>query len=432
MVEYFTKKPYYHVTVITKIRRRNKNTSIEKIMRDSGADVLRIMDAIDYPSSRDKILDAIKPESVVFFNSPLPHRLLGDLRSSGLPSSIFVRSGGNDIGLPWITFVEGSPFSLAYRMLMLRVNGSCMAAHIRKERVNAINSYADFLITNSEFSNTRSIELGVKPNKIVCITGGVHIERFQPRYHSDRRELRILTVGRLVRFKGVDFALKAFAYCRERSSIDLKMTIVGSGPEERCLKKLAEDLGVGSSVTFEGTVPYEKVQKYYEQSDILLHMPILKFGARKNGFAHTETMGRVLCEACAAGIPIVSSSVGGIPEIVLTGKNGFLVKERDFAAAGEKLLILHNLKLRQDMGARGRKFAVQRLGWDRVFARYDELFQRGNGTQEAINLAQSHEIRHVQSESDYRTPAGESRIATAISKLSWRIWWTMRGSGLFR
>ena len=427
MISHFTSRPDYRVTVITKSGRPGGKAFAEEIIRETGADVQGILDGLDYPSSRDRVLALVKPGSVVFLNSPLPYRLLADLRTLARPAAVIIRSGGNDLGLPWSTFVDGSPVSQAYRALSLRLKGTRLKARKVRDKIEAINNHADLLITNSDFSTRRSIELGVNPTKIVSITGGVPLEHFQPREHAPRDELRILALGRLVRFKGLDYTLKAFAYYRERSDLESRLTIVGAGPVEGRLKKLAKSLGLAPWVDFKGMVPYAEVPGYYQQSDVFLHLPVLDFGPGRDGFAHTETMGRVLCEASAAGVPIVAASVGGIPEIISSEENGFLVEEKDFVAAGEKLLLLGDARLRKRMGAEGRKAAEALFGWDRVFDRYEELFKRTKSRQGAMAWAdQGDEEAPAQvKRSALRT---EGRLAAAASKMSWRMWRAVRGS----
>ena len=85
-------------------------------------------------------------------------------------------------------------------------------------------------------------------------------------------------------------------------------------------------------------------------------------------------MGRSLLEACAVGLPIVATSVGGVSEIVKDGKNGFLVAEKDYVAAGKKILLLQNTSLRNDLGLFGRKLAENDYSWEAIFGKYQELF----------------------------------------------------------
>jgi len=102
---------------------------------------------------------------------------------------------------------------------------------------------------------------------------------------------------------------------------------------------------------------------HFRTADIFLHMPIhLEKHERGSSYIHTETMGRCLCEASASGLPIVASRVGGVPEIVQDAETGFLVPERDYITAANRLVeLIHNSTTRLAMGAKGRTRVINRF-----------------------------------------------------------------------
>src|SRR3989338_7900317 len=111
---------------------------------------------------------------------------------------------------------------------------------------------------------------------------------------------------------------------------------------------------------------------HFRTSDIFLHMPIhLDKHERGSSYIHTETMGRCLCEASASGLPIIASRVGGVPEIVKDGETGFLVSERDYTTASNRLIeLIHNPQKRISMGSKGRELAETLFDWSIVFQNY--------------------------------------------------------------
>jgi glycosyltransferase involved in cell wall biosynthesis len=141
-----------------------------------------------------------------------------------------------------------------------------------------------------------------------------------------RRMLRIpvasqvlLTVGRLSREKGHIDLLQALSLLRESNAIGkLHLIIVGDGPEKQRLLEAASRYQVAPWVSFVGH--QVDVAPYYTMADLMV-LP-----------SHTEGSPNVLLEAMAAGLPIVATSVGGVPEIVTNGKQALLVEKSNHAA----------------------------------------------------------------------------------------------------
>jgi phosphatidyl-myo-inositol dimannoside synthase len=141
--------------------------------------------------------------------------------------------------------------------------------------------------------------------------------------HHDRSTPRVLFVGRLVRRKGADLLLSAFQQLRPTFP-DLRLDIVGDGPEERDLRALAERLGLGDSVTFWGALYGPELWARFSRA-LLLVMP------SRNSPSDVEGFGTVFLEAGAFGIPSVGTRVGGIPEAVIDAVTGKLVESENVA-----------------------------------------------------------------------------------------------------
>ena len=164
-----------------------------------------------------------------------------------------------------------------------------------------------------------------------------------------RRELGIaettrvvLSVGRLSKEKGHDDLLRAMARSRELvPSIPMKLLVVGSGPELEALKATSRDLGLLEMVSFLGQ--QETVSPYYAIADVFVLS------------SHSEGSPNVLLEAMDAGVPIVVTLVGGVPEIVTNDQDALLVKSHDsagMAAAIVRLLSDEQLCMRLTLAAR--------------------------------------------------------------------------------
>lgn len=140
---------------------------------------------------------------------------------------------------------------------------------------------------------------------------------------------RLITVCRLVNWKGVDELIKIVAQLTETGLI-----VVGDGPERSRLETLAYDLGVSERVCFTGQVPRAEVPAYLKAADLFV------LNSRYEGLPH------VVLEALAAGKPVVATSVGGTPEVVQHGVNGLLVPPGDSKWLGEAVqeMLTHTKK----------------------------------------------------------------------------------------
>ncbi len=160
--------------------------------------------------------------------------------------------------------------------------------------------------------------------ELVLLPLGVDVERYRP---EERRPpsgcLRIGYVGRLTRQKGVDVLLAALA--RDRR---LHVEIVGSGPAEAELVGLAHRLGVSDRVTFVGHVDADQLPAVYRRFDAVAIPSVPEPGL-------LEQFGRVAVEAQAAGVPVVASAIGALPDVV--GAAGILVPAGDPGALADAL-----------------------------------------------------------------------------------------------
>lgn len=240
-----------------------------------------------------------------------------------------------------------------------------------------LGNSCDAVIVVSERLRAQALALGlVPPHRLFAIPNGIALERFAPdqaQSAAQRAALNvspgqtlIVTVARLVWFKGLDVLIDALALLAPRQP-GARLAIVGAGPLRADLERRAQALGVGDRVTFTG-----------ERRDV----PQLLAAA--DVFALTsvsEGMPISILEAMASGLPVAATDVGGVGELVQDGETGLLTRPRDpaaFAAALESLSA--DPALRERMGARGRARAEAEFTGsamtDRTAALYAQALER--------------------------------------------------------
>lgn len=176
---------------------------------------------------------------------------------------------------------------------------------------------------------------------------------------TDRERSTIVSVGNLRPEKGHETLLDAFS--EVVSSVpDARLLLVGDGPLKGTLERQATELRISDRVEFVGAT--DDVWGYYARASVFA-LP-----------SHHEMLGIAALEAMGAGLPVVASRVGGIPEIVAEGKTGFLVPPREPAALAARIVELLNSPERcVAMGEAGR-VSVQELRMERTVDAYFDLY----------------------------------------------------------
>lgn len=202
------------------------------------------------------------------------------------------------------------------------------------------------------------------------IPTGVDVHRLRPRKsRADMRALMrvpkgapvLLFVGSLSREKRVDRVLETVRSVSDHVA-DLRLWIVGDGPERFALEAQAHALGLTGSVTFVGTC--EDVASYMAAADVLMLL------------SDTEGIPAVLLEAAYLGLPAVATLVGGIRECVLDGETGLLVPPNDASAVEAALIrLLMSVDLRQTMGERASALVRERFTMGRIAGEYLDFYE---------------------------------------------------------
>ncbi|GAB3094332.1 glycosyltransferase [Lysobacter terrae] len=170
-----------------------------------------------------------------------------------------------------------------------------------------------------------------------------------PFVRTGRQPLKLLSVGRLVPMKGFDILITALAQLRERG-IEVSCTIIGEGPERGRLEHLRSTLGLESVVALPGAMPQGDVVRHMTDATLM----VLPCVVAKNG--QSDGIPNVLMESMATGLPVVSTRISGIPELIEDGVSGSLVEAGDAAGLAEAIeTLLHDPDRRESYAQAGRR-----------------------------------------------------------------------------
>ena len=210
-------------------------------------------------------------------------------------------------------------------------------------------------------------ELALNTNRnaqIHVIPDGVDLSRFRPVEKSVNTErVRILAVGRLIPRKGFDCLIRSLPEVMKMTGKDFCVEIVGGGPLRADLMRLTEQVQVSQKVVFAGTVPYEKLDKKYQQADMFVLSSL------------AEGMPLVVLEAMASGLPVIASRVQGIEDLVEEGVNGYVFPPADHVSLGQCLAkMINNDAPRFQMGKESVRI-VRKYDWSNIAEEYLRIYQ---------------------------------------------------------
>jgi len=220
---------------------------------------------------------------------------------------------------------------------------------------------SDRVITLCSQSNAEALTAGFSDFQIVQIPNGVDADYFKPVAIEKRAGNRVVFIGRLDQWKGVDFLIQAFKTLLA-DGVPAHLDILGDGPDRDKLQQQAADLGLQDDITFHGAV--HGVAPYLQQASLFV-LPSL-----------SEGMPNVVLEAMACGLPVIATRVGGIVDIIDNGENGLLVEAQHAEQLCEAIKeVLTNKELAQRLGMAARKTIEERFSLPVIVHCYGTLYQ---------------------------------------------------------
>jgi glycosyltransferase involved in cell wall biosynthesis len=210
----------------------------------------------------------------------------------------------------------------------------------------------------------------VDSDKVHVIYHGVDFRYLTPGAKRRRDKLTILAVGRLVPKKGLRVLVSACKILKERN-IPFRCLIIGDGPERGSLELHSRLNHVNDRVQFVGSVAPRDVMKYYGEADVFVLPCVVDGNGDRDGIPN------VIAEAMAMKLPVISTTVSGIPELVVDGKTGILVDPNETEALADAVMDLaRHPKRATRMGTLGRKRVMEIFDREQKAGDLAQLFER--------------------------------------------------------
>jgi glycosyltransferase involved in cell wall biosynthesis len=217
------------------------------------------------------------------------------------------------------------------------------------------------------------VSLGVAPReRFVVVRVGIELEQRVAAERDGRGESRRVLgigpdrfavgwIGRMTGVKRTDDVLRAFRRLRDRG-VDACLCMIGDGPDRPAVERRAHELGLMRDTFFLGY--QEEVAPFYAAFDAMI-LPSINEGTPVSAI-----------EALAAGRPVVATRVGGVPDVIREGEDGFLVEPGDVDALAERLARLAaDPELRERLGTAGRARVIPRYSVERLVDDIDLLYR---------------------------------------------------------
>jgi len=236
---------------------------------------------------------------------------------------------------------------------------------------------ANGIFVNSQYTKDIVLKDATINKSIYVVNCGVDIKRF---IKSHTRPLLfnkldvgnakiLLSITRLVKRKGIDNAIKAFAeVLRKHKDLKMLYLIGGIGPDYERLKNIVDELGLRDRVVFFGFISEEQKNEFYNLADVFI-MP-----SREEKDGDVEGFGIVFLEANACGKPVIAGNSGGVADAVKDGYSGLLVNPLDIQDIVSKIERLSMDEVyAAKLGAQGRERVENSFTWDIVARRFESV-----------------------------------------------------------
>jgi PEP-CTERM/exosortase A-associated glycosyltransferase len=268
-------------------------------------------------------------------------------------------------------------------------HGTSTENGLRYKLTRALETYAlkraDAVTTICEGLRKDIVARGIPADKVTVIPNAVDLDKFALGGSADLQlkdklglagSRLIGFIGSFYAYEGLDVLLRAVPKLTARMP-DLRVLLVGGGPQDAQLRQLAKDLNIDDKVVFTGRVPHDQVNKYYDLLDVLVY-PRLSMR-----LTDLVTPLKPL-EAMAQGRVLAASDVGGHLELIADGKTGVLFRANDADSLVEKVgALLESQQQWPALRSAGREYVETERNWPVSVARYKNIYGRLKRTEAA-------------------------------------------------
>lgn len=289
-------------------------------------------------------VEGIDREVFCIYGQPQENHLEQALRERNIPIHFIGKKKGPSLSALWCLFRELDSFGpdLIHTHLYACVYAAAWPVVRRKPMLHTFHTLPEvenrrlfrrvltrFLIRHGKMfpvaisrENRRLVAAfyGLAEESVPVVHNPVELHRFSGRTSAPSDTFRFITAGRFSAVKNQQLLLRAFAAFLEKG-YDARLVMLGKGEQEKSLRNLAQSLGIGSRISYPGFVA--NVEEYFAEADIFVLS------------SHYEAQPLSVLEAMAAGLPVISTDVGGVKDIVTD--NGLLVPAGDVEAMTEAM-----------------------------------------------------------------------------------------------
>jgi glycosyltransferase involved in cell wall biosynthesis len=239
--------------------------------------------------------------------------------------------------------------------------------------INKVLQEADLITCDGENSKLAMIDLGIDSKKIILISHGVDIVRFNPSLRDGglRRKLGVLDEPLVIStrklepiydvqslLKSIPLVLKDFP--------DARFVIAGEGSQRENLALLAESLGVSNHITFTGNIAHEELPKYLASSDVYISTSL------SDGGMAVSTL-----EAMASGLATVVTDAGDANRWIIDGENGFIVKAKSPELLAKRIIyLLQNREILEKFGSINRRLIEESADYYKEMEKVERLYEK--------------------------------------------------------
>ncbi len=326
----------------------------------------------------EEFLEEFRPDLIHLHNaSHLPPAMIQRMGRNRAPVLMTVHDASVVCANSWLVWGDGTPCSGGIGDKCLK-NGceqnypiDARAIFTGRTRTDTLQASVDAFVAPSRWLATRIAENGFQ--NVRCLPYWIEppAAASGPAETSVQRDPDLAVfIGRLAPEKGLDVLLRAWVLVlAQRPQARLELT--GSGPEEQRLRALSDELGLQTDRIFKGRVPHTKIAAIQQQAAVLVIPSI--WG---------ENSPVSIYESYVAGLPMIASDIGGIPEMVREGETGLLARPRDPEHLALRLLeLLGDVDLQARLSA-GCRASVERFSraihLEQLLPLYDELLNNAD------------------------------------------------------